>query len=228
MTKIKNILLVEDDQNLGGLLHEFLQVKGYQVSRAFNGEEGLQMYEEGEFDFIILDVMMPKKDGFTLAKEIRKKDGKTPILFLTAKSMKEDKLQGFNIGADDYMTKPFSMEELIARIKAITRRLPNGSNNEEFTIGKLKYIPLRQCLIHNGDNIKLTTKENELLKLLVQNKNSIVDRGVALKKVWGDDTYFNGRSMDVYITKLRKHLKVDQSLEIVNVHGVGFRFQENN
>ncbi|MFT4659845.1 MAG: DNA-binding response OmpR family regulator [Patiriisocius sp.] len=226
MYKIKSVLLVEDDMNLGNLLCEFLSVKGYETTLARNGEEGSQLFITNTYDFIILDVMMPKKDGFTLAKEIRVKDKHTPILFLTAKSMKEDTLEGFKVGADDYMTKPFSMDELVARMKAIARRMPTKNDLiGEQTIGSLLYDPIRQFIKTGKELSKLTTKENELLKMLVVNKNKVLDRTDALKKIWGDDSYFNGRSMDVYITKLRKHLKGDDNIEIVNVHGVGFRLQ---
>jgi len=226
MRKINSILLVEDDNNLGNLLSEFLMVKGYKTTLAKDGVEGLEQFISGNHDFIILDVMMPKKDGFTLAKEIRQKDRETPILFLTAKSMKADTLEGFKVGGDDYMTKPFSMDELVARINAISKRLPNKLEEDKvFDLGKLQYKPALQRIVNGEIQIKLTTKENELLKLLVLKKNQVLDRGEALRKIWGDDSYFNGRSMDVYITKLRKHLKSEDRIEIVNVHGVGFKLQ---
>ncbi|MBU3659055.1 MAG: response regulator transcription factor [Flavobacteriales bacterium] len=227
MEKKLNILLAEDDENLGQLLYAYLQGKGFSVTLARTGKAAYEKYNgnKTQFDFLIFDVMMPEMDGFTLAKEIRELDKQIPILFLTAKAMKEDKLQGFDIGADDYMTKPFSMEELLARIQAILRRsAPETKDvNEAMYVGKIKYEPELSTL-HLVDGIKkLTTKENQLLQLLVKNKNEILDRQATLRAVWGDDNYFNGRSMDVYIAKLRKLLKEDESIEIMNIHGVGFK-----
>lgn len=221
------ILLVEDDTNLGTLLKEYLEAKGYSTTLAVNGKQGFDMFAKDKFNICILDVMMPVKDGFTLAKEIRSIDANIPIVFLTAKSMKEDTVEGFNAGADDYITKPFSMEELLMRIKAILRRTEIKSNvNEsltEFEIGKYKFDYPHQILQINGSQQKLTTKEADLLKLLCLNVNDILDRNYALKAIWKDDNYFNGRSMDVYIAKLRKYLKDDPSVEIINVHGKGFK-----
>ena len=225
MTKSISILLAEDDVNLGHLLQAFLKSKSFEVSLAQNGKIAFDKFNKNDFDFCILDVMMPEMDGFTLAKEIREIDKKIPILFLTAKSMKEDKLQGFEIGADDYLTKPFSMEELLARINAILRRIetPKEENEGDKMVGKIKYEPELR-LLHLEEGIKkLTTKENQLLKLLVKNENEILDRQATLRAIWGDDNYFNGRSMDVYIAKLRKALKEDPSIEIMNVHGKGFK-----
>jgi len=224
MSKKVKILLVEDDPNLGLLLSEYLRAKDFPTTLKTDGVEGYEEYIRGDYNFLILDVMVPLKDGFTLAKEIREIDEKTPILFLTAKSMNADKLEGFKSGGDDYMTKPFSMEELLARVNAILKR--SGQNNEEkgpFKLGIFTFDPGSHTLEHNDKIIKLTTKENDLLNLLYRNKNSILDRNFALKKIWGDDSYFNGRSMDVYITKLRKHLKIDPSIEIINEHGKGFK-----
>ncbi len=224
MNKIK-LLLVEDDPNLGLLLKEYLLAKNFDVTLATNGEDGYKAFKDGRFQFVILDVMMPKKDGFSLAEDIRGIDKQVPILFLTAKSMKEDTLKGFNVGADDYMTKPFSMEELLARITAILRRANVSEENEStYTIGKFTFLPLEQRLQLGAQTTKLTTKESDLLSLLCKNKNGILERNHALKAVWGDDNYFNGRSMDVYIAKLRKYLKEDPSIEIINVHGKGFKF----
>lgn len=222
--KIK-ILLAEDDDNLGLLLHSFLKSKGYQVELTRNGKQAFEEFNQTNFDFCILDVMMPEMDGFTLAKEIREIDKKVPILFLTAKSMKEDKLEGFSIGADDYMTKPFSMEELLARIEAVMRRVGSNEMSEEglFMIGKIKFDSQSRLLYTQGEPTKLTTKENQLLKLLCKNQNEILDRQATLRAIWGDDNYFNGRSMDVYIAKLRKLLKEDPNLEIMNIHGKGFQ-----
>jgi len=227
MEKKLNILLAEDDENLGQLLYAYLQNKGFSVSLARTGKAAYEKYNGNKthFDFLIFDVMMPEMDGFTLAKEIRELDKQIPILFLTAKALKEDKLQGFDIGADDYMTKPFSMEELLARINAILRRsAPELKDvNESMLVGKIKYEPELSTLHLEDGTKKLTTKENQLLQLLVKNKNEILDRQATLRAVWGDDNYFNGRSMDVYIAKLRKLLKEDPSIEIMNIHGVGFK-----
>lgn len=221
------ILLCEDDPNLGSLLKEFLNAKGFETTLGRDGEEGLKLFKRETFDFLILDVMMPNMDGYTLAQEIRLLDKHVPILFLTAKSMKEDTLKGFKVGADDYMTKPFSMEELLVRVNAILRRtsaIPEpGDELQNFEIGKYTYDYNRQTLHLGEEEIKLTTKENELLYLLCKNRNGVLERKFALKAIWGDDNYFNGRSMDVYIAKLRRHLKEDESIEIMNVHGRGFK-----
>lgn len=226
MNKKLNILLAEDDENLGNLLHTYLKSKGFEVDLAKNGKRAFEKFTSGSYDFCIFDVMMPEMDGFTLAKEIREIDKKVPILFLTAKSMKDDKLEGFAIGADDYLTKPFSMEELLARINAVLRRTEpsNSSVDTVLHVGKIKYEPeLRMLHLAEGSK-KLTTKENQLLQLLVKNENEILDRQATLRAIWGDDNYFNGRSMDVYIAKLRKLLKEDNAIEIMNVHGKGFKF----
>ncbi|WP_337043285.1 response regulator transcription factor [Emticicia sp. 17c] len=221
------VLLTEDDPNLGMLLQEYLNAKGYETDLARNGEEGIKFFiENGNYDMCICDVMMPKKDGFSLAKEIRMKDKEVPIIFLTAKSMKEDTIQGFKVGADDYITKPFSMEELLMRMKAIFRRMHKQEAETQantFQLGGYTFDAQTNTLTHNGNQSKLTTKESELLKLLCQNKNQSVSRSFALKLIWGDDSYFNARSMDVYITKLRKHLKDDTSIQIMNMHGEGFK-----
>lgn len=227
MKKKLNLLLCEDDPNLGLLLSEYLNAKGFQCELATDGQEGLKVFRRSSLDFIILDVMMPIKDGFTVAAEIRQEDKHTPILFLTAKSMKEDTLEGFRVGGDDYLTKPFSMEELLARIHAILRRsaaLPDlGDEPREFAIGQYTFDYNKQRLMFGDTEVKLTTKENELMYLLCKNKNGVMERTFALKAVWGDDNYFNGRSMDVYIAKLRKYLKEDPKVEIINVHGRGFK-----
>ncbi len=224
MTKI---LLTEDDPNLGLLLQEYLEAKGYSTDLAKNGDEGLRFFiEHKNYDLCILDVMMPKKDGFSLAKEIRLKDSQIPIIFLTAKSMQEDTIQGFKAGADDYITKPFSMEELLLRMKAILRRTNKQETENQvllYQIGKYQFNSQQHTLQLETQTTKLTTKEAELLKLLCQNKNQSVNRSFALKLIWGDDSYFNARSMDVYVTKLRKHLKEDPSIQIMNMHGEGFK-----
>ncbi|MCH2229790.1 MAG: response regulator transcription factor [Crocinitomicaceae bacterium] len=225
MSNSISILLAEDDINLGQLLQTFLKSKGFEVSLAQNGKIAFDKFNKDTFDFCIFDVMMPEMDGFTLAKEIREIDKKIPILFLTAKAMKEDKLEGFSLGADDYLTKPFAMEELLARINAILRRVdtPTSETEGDLTIGKIKYEPEFRLLHLKNEVKKLTTKENQLLQLLVKNQNEILDRHATLRAIWGDDNYFNGRSMDVYIAKLRKALKEDTTVEIMNVHGKGFK-----
>jgi DNA-binding response OmpR family regulator len=228
--KIK-ILLAEDDPNLGILLEEYLKAKGYVVNLAVNGKEAFDMFCKHSYDLCLLDVMMPLKDGLTLAKEIRVSNKLVPIIFLTAKSMKEDTIEGFNAGGDDYITKPFSMEELLARIQAIMRRsmktMVLESTQTEFIIGKYKFNTETQVLKGGAENVKLTTKEAQLLRLLAINQNDVLDRSFALKTIWQDDNYFNSRSMDVYITKLRKYLKHDSKVEIVNVHGKGFKLLVN-
>lgn len=227
------ILLCEDDENLGQLLNEYLEAKGFQVVLMPDGEAGLQAFVDEKFDICILDVMMPKKDGFSLAKDIRKYNTTIPIIFLTAKALKEDILEGFRIGADDYVTKPFSMEELLFRIEAITRRVNGARNNniDEYILGSMMFNVKKQTLTSSNKIIKLTTKECEMLSLLVQNANQIVERNYALKSIWNEDNYFNARSMDVYITKLRKILREDPNVEILNVHGKGYKLivpEKNN
>lgn len=225
MEKLK-ILIVEDDPNLGQILAEYLQLKGMETTLRKDGEEGLQQYKQSKYDLLILDIMMPRKDGFTLAQEIRSADELTPIIFLTAKSMKEDTIKGLKIGADDYMTKPFSMEELLLRIQAIFKRVGRRNGDTEngiSQVGIFQFDQQNQLLTSLNGITKLTTKESELLKLLVQKRNETLSRTVALKTVWGDDSYFNARSMDVYITKLRKLLRDDPSVKIVTIHGEGFK-----
>ena len=227
MEKTK-ILLAEDDPNLGMLLSQFIRAKGMTCTLCNNGEVAYNEFVANKFDFVILDVMMPIKDGFTVAKEIRGIDKEIPILFLTAKTMKEDKLKGFEIGADDYLTKPFSMEELIARINAILKRTNKQETNHLFQINHYLFDFNTRILSIQGKEQKLTTKESELLKILCKNMGQEVERDNLLKAVWGDDNYFNGRSMDVYITKLRKYLKQDENVEIVNIHGKGFKLISRN
>lgn len=224
MEKEFKILLTEDDENLGMLLREYLIAKGFETDLLPDGEAGYNAFTEKKYDICILDVMMPKKDGYTLAKEIRMMNAEIPIIFLTAKSMKEDVFHGFKIGADDYITKPFSMEELLFRIEAILRRTKGGGAGQDvFQLGKFKFDTQKQQLIDGEKVIKLTTKESELLKLLCNNANKVLERNFALKTIWVDDNYFNARSMDVYITKLRKHLKDEPTIEIINVHGKGYK-----
>lgn len=221
------VLLAEDDKNLGAVLKAYLEAKGYQTTLCVNGKEAYDSYNKKKYDFCIVDVMMPVKDGFTLAQEIRKLDKKIPILFLTAKSLQEDKLKGFEMGGDDYMTKPFSMEELLMRMKAILRRVKEGGRadgkSSVYKIGKLTFDHTRQVLTSPSGETKLTSKEAELLRLLCENANDVLDRSVALNRIWQDDSYFNARSMDVYITKLRKYLKEEPTVELLNVHGIGFK-----
>ncbi len=231
-TEKLKILLVEDDPNLGILLQEYLDAKGYQTKLGKDGKEGYDLFCKSDYDLILLDVMMPFKDGLTLAKEIRVTNKQIPIIFLTAKSMKEDTLEGFNAGADDYITKPFSMEELLVRIQAVLRRsnkqIAISNQQTQFEIGAYKFDSEKQMLDYNGNSLKLTTKESGLLRLLCIHKNDVLDRNFALKTIWHDDNYFNGRSMDVYIAKLRKYLKDDQKVEIINIHGKGFKLLVNS
>ena len=220
------ILLCEDDENLGALLKEYLQAKGCVTDLQQDGEAGWTAFKLNKYDICILDVMMPLKDGFALAKDIREANPDMPIIFLTAKTLREDIFEGFKMGADDYMTKPFSMEELLYRIQAILRRV-NGKKNENggvYQLGMFQFDSRKQTLTRPDNSaIKLTTKESELLTLLCENGNKILERNYALKTIWRDDNYFNARSMDVYITKLRKHLKEDPTVEIINIHGKGYK-----
>ena len=224
MEKVK-LLLVEDDPNLGTILSEYLEAKGFDTTLCKNGEEGYEAFTKNQYRICVLDVMMPIKDGFTLAKEIRRINQEVPIVFLTAKSLKEDTVKGFNIGADDYIKKPFSMEELLVRMGAILRRTQGNEEQDQgaYNVGTYQFDFNQRLLINGVDEQKLTTKENALLKLLCKNINGVLERNHALNAVWGDDNYFNGRSMDVYIAKLRKYLKKDENVEIVNVHGKGFK-----
>ncbi len=233
MTPIKpNILLVEDDPNLSLVLQDYLEMMNYDITLCRNGKEGLQTFKTGAFNLCILDIMMPIMDGFTLAEEIKKLDDSIPIVFLTAKSLKEDRIKGFRLGCDDYIMKPFSTEELSLRIQAILKRCmaqsANGTAKEEEPIYEIgKYIFDHKNMILKLDNSErvLTRKENALLKLLYENRNQLLPRDVALKSVWGNDDYFIGRSMDVFIAKLRKYLKDDPSIYITNVHGTGFKLE---
>ena len=219
------ILLCEDDENLGMLLREYLQAKGFVAELCSDGEAGFKAFLKTKFDICVLDVMMPKKDGFTLAQEIRSANTDVPIIFLTAKTLKEDILEGFKLGADDYITKPFSMEELVFRIEAILRRTKGKKSREStvYRLGQFTFDTQKQLLQIGEKQTKLTTKENELLALLCSHSNEILQRDFALKTIWIDDNYFNARSMDVYITKLRKHLKDDPQIEIINIHGKGYK-----
>ena len=220
-----SILLCEDDENLGMLLREYLQAKGYDTTLCPDGEAGYRTFTSTHFDLCVLDVMMPKKDGFSLAKDIRLQSRDVPIIFLTAKTLKEDVVEGFSLGADDYITKPFSMEELTLRIEAVLRRV-RGNRNEDkdtYEVGTFTFDTKKQLLTRNGEQTKLTTKESELLTLLCAKKGDVLPRDYALKSIWIDDNYFNARSMDVYITKLRKHLRPDPDVQIINIHSKGYK-----
>ncbi|HEY5509418.1 MAG TPA: response regulator transcription factor [Prolixibacteraceae bacterium] len=225
MEKKMRVILSEDDENLGSLLREYLIAKGYDTDLYPDGEAAFKGFQKNQYDLCIFDVMMPKKDGFTLAKDVRMINSEIPIIFLTAKNMKEDVIEGFRIGADDYMTKPFSMEELIFRIEAILRRTLGEADNTQiiFKLGRFTFDARKQTLSDVNDSTKLTTKESELLRLLCVHANKVLERNYALKTIWVDDNYFNARSMDVYITKLRKHLKDETGIEIINIHGKGYK-----
>ncbi|MDN3668964.1 response regulator transcription factor [Echinicola jeungdonensis] len=226
MSKAK-LLVVEDDPNLGEILQEYLTMKGYDTLLCRDGEEGWANFKKDHFDLCILDIMMPKKDGFTLGKDIKKVEEDLPIIYLTAKNLKDDVIEGLKIGADDYITKPFSMEELLLRIAAILRR----TQKEDSTQAPLKNYPFGDLVLHYDEqmlegpsgNHKLTSKENELIRLLAAELNKPVNRSYALKQIWGDDSYFNARSMDVYLSKIRKLLKADPKVRIITLHGEGFK-----
>ncbi len=221
------ILLLEDDPNLGLVLQENLQQNGFEVDLCTDGEEGKLHYLQNRYDLCLLDVMMPKKDGFTLAAEIRQLNNDIPIIFLTAKALKEDRIEGFKIGGDDYITKPFSMEELLLRIQAVLKRTKGAvhetKNRQTFKIGIYDFDVQKQTLALNGELRKLTYRESELLKLLAIHKNQILERKLALTLIWGDDNFFNGRSMDVFISRLRKYFKDDNHIQILSVHSKGFK-----
>ncbi len=220
------ILLCEDDTNLGMVLKNYLELNDYNVTLERDGKLGLAAFQREKFDLCLLDVMMPNMDGFTLAEEIRDVNPDVPLFFLSAKTMKDDIIQGYKLGADDYITKPFDSEVLLLKIKAILKRneeLHREEANMEYDLGKYHFNPRLRELTVDGKTQTLSPKENELLKMLSEYKNDLLSREIALKKIWGSDTYFNGRSMDVYIAKLRKYLKEDDAIEIVNIHGNGFR-----
>lgn len=233
MTANNRILLVEDDQNFGDVLRSYLEMHEFDVTLATDGVAGIESFRKGEFDLCIFDVMMPKKDGFTLAKEVRERNSEMPIIFLTAKTMKDDVLQGFKIGADDYITKPFNSEELLYRIQAILKRSQAKADPreeiKEFVIGKYHFnFPLRILTFSDpvqdeSEKEKLSPKEAQLLRMFCMYMNDILPRSEALTKIWGEDNYFTARSMDVFVTKLRKYLKKDTNIEIVNIHGNGFQ-----
>jgi two-component system OmpR family response regulator len=221
-----SILLAEDDPNLGQLLKNYLGVKEYETVLVTDGAQALKLFRKDKFNLCLLDVMMPEMDGFTLAREIRAIDPNIPVIFLTAKNLKQDVIEGFKSGADDYLTKPFSMEELAYRIEAILRRSSRREEEaprDQYTIGGFTFDVTKQLLTFKEQPQKLTTKESELLELLCRNRNQILERNFALKSIWIDDNYFNARSMDVYITKLRKYLSKDGKVEILNIHGKGYK-----
>jgi len=219
------ILLAEDDPNLGFVIKDNLSIKGYEVTLCVNGEDAFTLFEKQLFDVCILDVMMPKKDGFTVAQQIRKINPQIPILFVTAKSMLEDKITGFESGGDDYIVKPFSMEELVLRIEVFLRRSNTQPIEQHYSLGTYTFDCRNYTLCHSAGEKSLTQKEAEVLKLLCENRNLVLKREEILKKVWGSDDYFMGRSMDVFISKLRKYLKDDPSIQIINYHGVGFKLE---
>ena len=224
--KKANILLAEDDPNLGQLLKNYLNAMEYETTLITDGAQAMKLFRKEKFHICLLDVMMPELDGFALAKGIREIDANIPIIFLTAKNLKQDVIEGFKSGADDYLTKPFSMEELIYRMEAIMRRTsgrPHDATADVYTIGKFTFDVTKQLLVYQDQTRKLTTKESELLELLCRHRNEVLERNFALKSIWIDDNYFNARSMDVYITKLRKYLSKDESVEILNIHGKGYK-----
>jgi len=226
MSKMK-ILLVEDDLNLGYVIQDSLKLQGYDVHLCRDGKTGLQYFNEKEYNLCVLDVMLPEKDGFSVAEDIRKTNKKIPIIFLTAKSLTEDKVKGFKAGGDDYLTKPFVQEELNLRIEALLKRTGQleEAAPEDFKIGKYSFDPSEFKLSMDGEVKKLTKKEGTILKLLCQNMNKVMDRDLLLNMVWGKDDYFTGRSLDVFITKLRKYLAADEKVKIINQHGVGFKLE---
>lgn len=223
----RTILLLEDDPNLGLILQEHLELNGFGVTLCVNGEEGGAAYRKGKFDLCLVDVMMPRKDGFSFARDVRAVDRETPIIFLTAKAMKEDRIEGLKIGADDYLTKPFSMEELLLRIRAVLRRSgrqeEGKSSPPEFSFGKYTFNPSKRTLRRGRNTRKLTARESDLLRLLCLHMNATLDRDGALRELWGDDSYYNSRSMDVFVSRLRKHLAGDPGVEILNVPGKGLK-----
>lgn len=225
-----HILLVEDDPNFGSVLKNYLELNDYQVNLCQDGFAGYDQFVTGKYDICILDVMMPRKDGFTLAREIREKNPQVPIIFLTAKTMKEDMLAGFKVGAADYITKPFDSEVLLYKLKAILKRSNEKGHDHtqrEFTVGKYQFNYDHRTIISGEESQKLSPKEADLLRMLCIYKNELLPRQKALKEIWGDDNYFNARSMDVFITKLRKYLRDDPTLDIINIHGKGFRLVDN-
>ena len=229
MTQKINALLVEDDRNLGIILNKYLEAKDINVTLCANGEEALETFRSGNFNFWMFDVMLPLMDGFTLAKEVKKRNKSVPIIFLTAKTTPKDVIEGFKLGADDYITKPFNMDELLLRIHAVFNRTSiDAPAPTTFKLGSFTFDAARHLLVRGAETRKLTSKEADLLLLLCENMNEVLERSVALEKVWYEDSYFNARSMDVYITKLRKYFKDEPNVELLNVHGVGFKLLVKN
>lgn len=230
MKLAKRILLVEDDEHLGFVIQDNLQMNGFDVHLCRDGSEGLMYFNKNTYDLCIIDVMLPKKDGFSLALDIKKANKELPLIFLTAKSLPEDKIRGLQIGADDYITKPFNNEEFLLRIKAVLKRSDNSGLTMELTdhfeIGNYRYDALSYVLKHNGEEKKLTKKEGAILRLLCQHKNKLIERELVLNMIWGADNYFVGRSLDVFITKLRKYLQDDPRVRIINAHGIGFKLTD--
>lgn len=226
MNKVK-VLFVEDEEALGMIVKESLEMRGFDIIHCEDGEKGFFEYTKNNPDICVLDVMLPKRDGFTLAKDIRKLNPSVPIIFLTARSKTEDVVKGFELGGNDYLKKPFSMEELIVRIKALLGRVSTAVKSDKNTscleLGIYKFYPQQQLLDHNGEQKKLTHRESELLKIMCLNANRVMDRKLILQSLWGDDSFYNARSMDVFITKLRRYLKNDPTIEIINVRGIGYK-----
>lgn len=223
------LLLVEDDDSLGFMLKDNLEMSGYQVRLCRDGEKGLTAFHNDDYQLCILDVMLPLKDGFTLAEDIRKYNQKIPIIFLTAKNQKDDRIRGFKLGGDDYITKPFSLEEFLLRVEAVLKRVfdrpTKADKNHHFLIGNFTFDAQNQTLVIGDQNLRLTNKETKLLKILAQNKNQVVERDIIMKSIWEDEGYFVARSMDVFISKLRKSLSKDPSIKIKNIHGIGYRLE---
>lgn len=229
MENNNRIFLVEDDENFGAVLKSYLEMNDFNVTWTNDGASALPNFQKAQYDICILDIMLPNVDGFEIAKQIKEVNPDIPIIFLTAKTLKEDILQGFKLGADDYITKPFDSEVLLYKIMAIIKRnSTSGSNSNDFEIGKYTFDSILRTLTYNDDTVKLSPKENDLLLMLCQHQNKILDREKALTKIWGEDGYFTARSMDVYITKLRKYLSNDSSIEIENIHGSGFILKIDN
>ena len=230
MTKKQHIFLVEDDLSFGAVLKSYLELNDYEVTWVDDGKYAVDKFKAGSFQICILDVMLPHIDGFTIGTEIRKLDKEIPMVFLTAKTLKEDILKGYNVGADDYITKPFDTEVLLCKIQAIIKRQSTQPISDEFlfSIGSYEFDSKLRVIVRDGDKQKLSPKEADLLKLLCQNKNELLSRETALRKIWGEDGYFTARSMDVFITKLRKYLKDDPTIEIKNIHGSGFLLEVNS
>lgn len=223
-----HLLYVEDDESLSFVTRDNLLIQGYEVTHYANGKDAMEAVRSQRFDLCILDVMLPDTDGFTIAEAIRKGDPEVPILFLTAKSLKEDRIHGLQLGADDYITKPFSIEELVLKIEIFLKRryFSNPRQNDRIAIGHFEFDHANLCLHHEEENRNLTQREADLLLLLVKNRNEVIKRSDILERIWGQDDYFLGRSLDVFVSRLRKYLKADERIKIENIHGVGFRLRD--